>query len=273
MRRLIGLISLICLLAACAPEATPVPVDLPTPTENPALIPTAASAVRYGFAPNTSGLIADFEAITNGHVVVNVAESGSAAELGAQYDIVVAYGVWEGWAQSPTTPHIALLVNTSIAPLDDESIATLVRRSIDTIAVVSAMGIPGTSPSSTDSLPARDIRTELANRGEPDGLDLALAYAHTPGYNAIADQLSTAGIATRLINAEPANIADLFTSGQAHLALVAWINDEGRGAWASLVGTDNIIDLYAVPISYTAVPDLSVTFTPAGWPIVAWRVE
>ncbi len=273
MRRLIVLIAGLYLLAACAPEATPVPAVLPTPTENPAALPTAASAVRYGFAPNTTGAIADFESITNGHMVVTVAENGSAAELGARYDIVVAYGIWEGWAQSPTMPHIALLVNTSIAPLNDEPIANLVRRSIDTIAVVTAMGIPGTSPSSTDSLPARDIRTELANLGDPDGLDLALAYAYTPGYNAIADHLSSAGIATRLINSEAADIADLFSSGQAHLALVTWINDEDRMAWASLVGTDNIIDLYAVPISYTAVPGLSVTFTPAGWPIAAWRVE
>ena len=62
-------------------------------------------------------------------------------------------------------------------------------------------------------------------------------------------------------------IAARLSSGQIHLALVAWTASEQRETWVTRLSSANVIDLYTIPISYLALPELTITFTQGGWPL------
>ncbi|MBC7812066.1 MAG: hypothetical protein H7175_13010, partial [Burkholderiales bacterium] len=63
-------------------------------------------------------------------------------------------------------------------------------------------------------------------------------------------------------------IAAALTDGRASLALIVWTEQSQRANWVTLLGETNVIDLYALPISYQALPELTISrFTPDGWPL------
>ncbi len=262
------LFAIIILFAACTPESTPFPVNLPeTPTTTPP--PTIPPPVRYALAANTEGFIADMDMIAAAGQVEQLADHGNDAGLGVQYDIVAGYGDWSGWTRSAVTPHVSLVINTALTPLDNPLLANIVRRSIDPQAVIDVLDIPGAAADMVETSAPHMLRTELANLGWPDGFELAVGYAHTPGAFEISGQLEASSIENRplLMNSEDID-AELGT-GRLHLALVMWTTQAERETWESLVGDVNVIDLYTMPISYRALPELSITFTLGGWPVAA----
>jgi hypothetical protein len=113
------------------------------------------------------------------------------------------------------------------------------------------------------------LRQELANAGFPDGFDLTIGHTYTPGALQIAKQFDRIGLITRLLLMDESELMAAFASGQLHLALIAWTTPESRQEWAAHFGEENVIDLYALPISYLASPGLSITFTVNGWPLAA----
>ncbi len=266
MRRF--LFAILILFAACTPEATPFPVNLPeTPTTTPP--PTIPPPVRYALAANTEGFIADMDMIAAVGQVEQLADNGNDAELGVQYDIVAAYGDWSGWTRSTVMPHVSLVINTALTPLDNSLLANIVRRSIDPQAVVNTLDIPGAAADVVETSAPHTLRTELANLGWPDGFELAVGYVYTPGVFEISRQLKASSIENRPLLMGSEDVRAAIEAGRLHLALVMWTTQEERETWESLVGDANVIDLYIAPISYHALPELSITFTPGGWPIAA----
>jgi hypothetical protein len=264
IRRLALLILL--LLAACEPEPTPFPVDLPVTPTNPADA-TEPPPVRYALAANTEGFIAELELIAAGTVVEQLSDPVDPADLGARYDIVAAYGYYDGWTRSDITPQVALVIDSQSAPLTP-ALAAVIRRGIDPAAALASLDIPGALPADEASGdPPGALRAELANLGRPDGLRLALAYAYIPGADEIAGQLAAINVDTRRFALGSDEIGAALAAGSAHLALVTWTTPDERAVWVERFGAEHVTDLYALPISYDALPELTITLTPGGWPL------
>jgi hypothetical protein len=263
---LFGILTAFSLLAACEPEATPFPVDIPiVPTVTPT--PGAPLPIRYAVAPNANGLVADINLIMTSAAVEQLAEPVTPDDLGRRYEVVAAYGEWSGWTRSTSAPHVALVIATNSPPLDMPLLANLVRHSIDPQAIVTALDIPGTAADAVESTAPEILRTELANMGFPDGFELTSAYAYIPGAAQATGQWQKANIVTQPILMSDDEIVAAFEAKWLHLALVAWTTAEQRQAWIARVGEANMIDLYTLPISYQAVPELTVTLSPDGWPL------
>jgi hypothetical protein len=183
------------ILAACGADPTPFPVDLPpTPTATPdaaALLP-----LKYAFLPNTAGVIPDLALIqgSGGNSGIEVTQlTDPAADL-TTYDIVVGYGDQQGWTRSELTPHITMILNPAVAPLNRPELLAVVRRSINPADTVTALNLPGALAETVDHTPPTALRTELANLGLPDGIALAMAVTYVPGAEQIAAQMRAANI-------------------------------------------------------------------------------
>jgi hypothetical protein len=259
-------IILIICLAGCEATATPLPAVLP-PTSTPVPIPTLPPPVRYAFTANTVGYVESLDVIEKTGLIDKLGDNTTDMGVLAGYDIVVTLGRIEGWAQSPIFPHVALVLNTSLAPLDSPLAADAVRRSIDPTAIASQFGIAGLEPAPLTPLDPITIRTQLANGGFPDGIDLILRHQTFPGVPQFIDQWGASGVRVQEATATRADMADLYGQKRAHLFLIGWYTPEERQTWEDRVGAENMIDLYSLPISYQAASDLDVTFTDDGFPL------
>jgi hypothetical protein len=191
------------------------------------------------------------------------------ADLGKRYDLVAAYGDLPGGTHAPVTPHVAVVINPTASPLSDPSLLNLLRHSLNPQSIVDSLAIAGAVSDTVEFSPPIAIRTELANAGWPDGLVLSIAYAAAPGAPEIAEQLVSVGINSRLSVITKDDLNTAFDGGIIQAAFITWETPDERQAWVSRFGDANVIDLYTVPISYLAVRDLTITFTPGGWPIPA----
>lgn len=257
------------LLTACEAKPTPFPVDIPvTPTVTPD--PTPIPPVRYALAPNTAGFVTDIDRIRATAQVEQLTNTVNPSDLGLLYDLVAVFGEYPGWTRTDVTPQVMFLVNPNAAPLDVQT-AFLIRLSVNADEVVNALGIPGVAaadpPPDTLPLTPQEIRAEFANLGRPDGFRLALGYVPVPGADTIFAQLNTVNVETRRVLAADEQIRADLAAGRLHLAIVTWYTPEEQQAWRDLVGTDYALDLYNLPISFLAIPELTVTFTEGGWPL------
>lgn len=274
--RLLLLLTFAYVLTACEPEATPFPVEMPPtiePTRDPNVIEPTAIPIRYALAANTSGFVSGEELlqIEIRSVVEHLTEPATAEEFGPRYELVAAYGAQPGWILSDVTLRVALLVNPNAAPLDESVIAQAVKRIISptNIAIqLQGQGIPGITANSTQVDSADAIRTIFANAGWPDGFDLTLAHVPIPGADFAAEQLRSVGLEVTETTLTENEIAAALTNGRAALALIVWAQQSQRAEWVTLLGESNVIDLYALPVSYQALPELTVSeFTAGGWPL------
>jgi hypothetical protein len=248
---------ILAILSACQPEATPFPVDIPTPaTGTPT--PGALAIIRYALAPNTLDSIADRELLEESAQVTQLSEAVNLDSLGTQYDLIAAYGTYPDATPSPSVVTLSLAINTALSPLDNPALNDFLQRSIDPAALV--IDISGVQSIPREPVSLTTLRSELANAGWPDGLDLSLAYENVIAVNALQTYWQALNIH---INSFP--LQDL--SGPTHLTVFAWTTPEQRTNWAAQYG-DTVVDLLTVPISYWAVPGLPISYTPQGWPIV-----
>ncbi len=253
------------LLTACGPEATPFPVDIPTINgDSPSAPPTT---IRYALADNTRNFVSDLPLIQAAAKLEQLTESFDPTDLGSRFDIVAAYGDLPGSTRSPVTIHMALVINTTLSPLDSPPLATLIRSSPDTDAIVNNIAIPGINALPIETLPASPLRTNLANAGWPDGILVRLIFVPLPGIDITTDYLASSSIRTQGESVTEQEAYDRLSDENIHLALVPWRTSEERRQLEEAVGEINVLDLYDIPISYVAVPNLEVTFTPGGWPI------
>lgn len=259
-RLLLGCIAALA-LAACEPEATALPVDI-VPTTPPAPQPGTLQPVRYAIDSNLLMILPpeDFDTLAVTGEIESVSPPFLDSDLGSRYDILVTLGDRPNATRTPTPLTVSLALNTALPPLDDNAVAEIVRRAIHTEAMVGTLAIPGAAALSHASETAQTLRTSLANAGLPDGFDLNLASLYAPGAEVITAQLAGIGIETRISPIAPDVETDLSAY---HLIL---FSSAAQPIVTNLAGVE-IIDLFTVPISYRAVPELTIEFTTGGLPL------
>lgn len=266
MRAILFLL-LIALLTACEPAPTPFPVDVPvTPTPTP--VPTEIPLVRYALGAETTGFVTDYDLIAASAEVEQLTQPINPAQLGLRYDIVATYGEVPGWSRSEITRRVMLVINPEMQPLNMQ-VGDLLRRAINPQAVVNDLPIPNLTPASpTPTITPGQIRTEFANLGRPDGFPVTMGHLPLPGVEAVSVQLANVNIQARLREYPSSEaLMSAFAEDQLQLALVAWTTEAEKQAWVDLTSVDFVLDLFALPISYQAIPELRISFTPDGWPI------
>lgn len=249
-KRLFGIVAGVLLLAACEPEATPLPVNLPTTT--PALTETASAPqnLRYAISANDALYLSeeDRRLIGQGAELVSFDETSTAENPVADYEIVVALGSLEDGTEAPDALHISLVLNTALAPLNDAEIAQIVYLGIDPQAIAAALGLPPEQGGAAPTLTRDALRTDLANAGYPDGFDLTLAAEVSTVADLVRQQLGALGIDVRVTPSD---------ADSAHLTM---LNTAATG--------DRILPLLNIPIYYRAVEGLNLSFAPSGFPVI-----
>ncbi len=268
MRHPVLLLLCMLLLAACNTEPTPFPAVL-TPTPSPTPRPTALPPVRYALAANVVDRVAALNEIERTAQVELLTDAADPAQLGDRFDIVVTYGVYDGWDRSAITPQVSMVINPQAAPLTPELADTL-RQGINPQAVVEALQLPGVAPASAITTSKTALREQLANVGRPDGLSLVVGHTYVPGIEQIVAQLEAINVRVRTVALDHGDLRDALDTGRVQVGVVTWAATEEQRAWRDLYGAAYTVDLYSLPISYLAVPSLSVRFTADGWPIAQW---
>lgn len=257
--------TLICglLLAACEPAATPFPVDIPTtPTENP-LQPTPDQIVpRIALAANMTGFMPERDTLDANAEVIELDAESDLNALEGVYDLALAYGAFPGWTRIEPDQTIALIISDAADP----AIRDLLRRALNPAAVVTALNIPGAQHLHEANPDAAAIRAELANMGRPDGLAFIMGHAHIPGADDIAGGFAAANIETLTLTLGADDVWDALANGTIGMALIRWREPGERAEWGERVGAENVIDLYQLPLSYLAGPDVEISLTADGLP-------
>ena len=254
MKRLL-LILFGMILAGCEAQATPIAaIVTETNTPEPTAIPIPD--LRYGIAGNIAPYIGDM-----GTISYEILGAESAI---SDFDLVVAYGIYDGWEQAPQSHRVSLAINRNLAPLDNASISELIPGLIDVQAIVDSLNIPGSQQrTELATVSANSIRTTLANAGYPDGFQLTMATENIPAVDVLAGQFASLSMDVRLIEVSETVLVD----NQAHLILFIWADENERAGWVSQVREENIIDLWTIPISYLNNGEVRVEFTENGIPI------
>jgi hypothetical protein len=176
--------------------------------------------------------------------------------------------VYEGWQQAPISHHIALVMNPDLSPMDNPEIHTIIQQALNPQALVDIIGIPGLITANNNALPTAELRNQLANLGYPDGFRLTLAAQALPARELVLQQLNAIHLDLTTIDIDSSQQAmDILQNNRAHLLLIRWTNDDQHHSWIEKVGSENLIDLYTLPISYVVAEGLTISFTENGWPI------
>ena len=252
-RRFAALLLLTLLVSACEPEPTPLPVNLPTlpPATTTAPAPDERE-LRYALAPGVTNFFSaeDQRLISASATIIPLETPPVADDLGSAYDILVAFSQFPDSTEAPAPLQVKLLVNTTLAPLDNPDIALIIRQAVDPQTIASVLGIPPEQSGAAPAPSAQALRANLANAGYPDGFDLTLAADFTAGADTIVQHLSSVNIDVRLVpGGETAHLTltNIPTTTQANVDSIHLLN---------------------LPIYYRAVPSLNISFTPAGFPII-----
>lgn len=264
MRRVLLVFTLICgvLLAACEPEATPFPVDIPTTPTADANPPTPDRLPRIALAANTTGFVPQRDTLDVNAEIIELDAGTDLNALEGVYDLVTAYGAIPGWTRIEPDETISLVIGDGA----DGAARDLIQRALNPTAAVASLNISG-AELLRDTVPdTATIRTELANLGRPDGLVFLMGHAFIPGADEIAAGLTAANIETLALESGADDLWNALESGAVGLALIRWREEDARTRWAERFGAENVIDLYRLPLSYLAAPGVQISLTAAGWP-------
>lgn len=258
---------LVIALIGCEPTATPFPADVaivPTSTHDP----SAPTSLRYALATNTKDLVIDLAMIQSSSQLEYLTELIAPGDMGSRYELVAAYGDLPGGTRSPITQQVSLVINAQAAIFTDVVVVEVIPRAIDTQALTAALNLDGAvaAPDNLPPAPSQTLRVELANSGWPDGIDLSMGY-DAPGAETVVQQFQTSGIYARAVLLKADAVMTALIEKRIELALVVWTSAEERAQWTGQMGEANVIDLFSVPISYLAIPELQISFTAHGWPL------
>lgn len=265
---------LICMIgllfiSACQPEATPVAnVAPPTPTQG--ITETLPPPIRYVLGIHAQNIDSLRDEVAQSALIIPASGLTEDSLLGTDYDVIVDYGSVEGWQQSPVVPTISLIINPNLDPLNDDTIANIIRSGVDGVRIVNKTNISGTLPLAVSTIRISSLKTEFANMGYPDGFELRIGVAEVPNAQAILQELGALNIDTDVITGTLTDITTELTNNRLQLALIKWHSVSEKAIWTSAVGENNVIDLYQLPISYLASPDLKITYTDSGFPIASY---
>ena len=255
-------------LAACEAEATPAAVMVPDTPTAAASTATAAPPLRYGLLPNTEGFIAAEERtqLAQFALVEQIQQTSGSILAQDAYDIIAGYGIYDGWQRSATDQTVTLIVNTTLPPLDDSEIVDAVIQNSQAENLVRGLQALGATAENPTQLNRQVLRSLLANKGYPDGIVLNTLHDPLPGFDAWTSQLGNANVTLQTSPTVP-DTQTLLDTNRFHLAFVN-VSESARADLIDTYGSENVIDLYSLPISYELRDStISVTFTDTGWPI------
>ena len=269
IRLIVMLITGALMISACQAEATPVAnVSPPTPTEE--FVETLAPPIRYVLGTYVQNMESIRDELAQTALLIPISGLTEESALGIDYDVIADYGLVDGWLQSPVVPTVSLIINPNLSPLDDDLIANVVRNGIDGVRIVNQSNVSGTVPLAISTIRQSSLKTEFANIGHPDGFDLQIGISEIPNSQAIINDLNQLNLEINIIEGGIDEIASLLTNNRLHLALVKWHSVTEKAVWTSAVHENNVIDLYQLPISYLASPELTITFSDSGFPIASY---
>lgn len=259
----------IFLVSACQPDATPIPNVAP-PTSTPDTTETLAPPIRYVLGANAQGMQSIEATLEQSGLLISPSSLTTESELGLDYDVMADYGHIAGWSQSPVIPTVSLVINPNLTPLDDDTVSNIIRNGVDGVRIVNQTNISGTIPMAVSSIQLSSLKTEFANMGYPDGFQLQLHVAEIPNEQGILAELNNLNIDLDVTSSNLETIASQLVENRLHLALIKWHTVSEKAIWTSAVGENNVIDLYQIPISYLASPDLTITYADNGFPLASY---
>ena len=260
-------IFLVSLIVACTPETTPFPADLP-PTATQFIEPTLPPPIRYGILYDVAEYFPDKAFIEESALVTQLDIIPSIEEATQTHTVVVRFGIHEGWQVSPITPKIIAVMNSNLAPFNEIEIRNIFSQTPNVGQILDELQLVGAETLLVTPASSEIIRTQLANLGYPDGLDLVVAHHQPYGFQPILTNLSQKGISLRELVLSKDELLQAFQQQLSHLILITLHSDEEFAEWEQIAGADNILQLYTLPISYIATDDVTVEFTANGFPLV-----
>lgn len=247
--------------SGCDAEPTPLPPDAFIVTEATPTPDAVTLSQRVA-------LTAPFAALYSDWSLVYPADStllDDAPQSGADFDLVVGVGTPPEGAEIAGTLIVGLVANRTRAPLDDETLSSVILRvpapnalTFDTWMI---------TPSTRESLPAAEVRAALANAGFPDGVTLVLALPEAIAFESLEQQFVGANVRLLMIRYASGQAANVIANGDAHLVLTSWFEAE-RLEWEERVGSENLLPLFTVPIYYFSGPERTVELDSNGLPIL-----
>jgi hypothetical protein len=208
-----------------------------------------AAPIRYGLLPNAASY-APLDELQSARVDVSTLAEGSDP---AAYDVTVGYGTINGWQAVPVSLEpVSLVFDTSRPPFNEAALVDVVHEAVDVQQVLAEMQIDGVEALVSRAETANS-RLALARSGFPDGISLYGQVDNLPGAMMVIQQLGAANIDVQVVD-----------SADAHLR-VARLSQTER----SELTPEQVVDLYKLPMSYTANENLLVTFMDDGWVIAA----
>lgn len=247
--------------SGCDAEPTPLPLDAFIVTEATPTPDAVTLSQRVALTAPFAALYSDWSLVYPADSTILDDDPQSAAD----FDLVVGVGTPPESAEVAGTLIVGLVANRTRAPLDDETLSSVILRvpapnalTFDTWMI---------TPSTRESLPAAEVRAGLANAGFPDGVTLVLARPEAITFEALEQQFNNANV--RLLTIEYAldRASDVVASGNAHLVLTSWLEAE-RLEWEERVGSENLLPLFTVPIYYFPGPERTVELDSNGLPIL-----
>lgn len=250
------------LLGGCIAQPTPFPVTpiqtkeaaTPAPEQTNGEIIPALPLLQYGILPNALDFF-PYEQFKSMDIEIKPISDLSDPE---KFDVMTGYGIYDGWTRAPVriTP-LSIVMNTTIAPLNDPEIANVMRSVIPSSHIVEQLDISGITILAAE-VDSKTTREALANMGYPDGFTIYGSVANLPGINLIIEALASANITLVVVDDE-VPLANLHIS-------IQQLDETTRQTYDQ----NQIIDLFTLPISYIARDNIQTTFTADGW-VIATR--
>jgi|GEM_PF-966180 len=262
---LIGLL----IVAGCQPEATPVANVVP-PTNTPDTTETLTPPIRYVLGPNSQNMTSIETILATDGLLIPSNSLTQESQLGVDYDVIADYGQISGWQQSPVVPTVSLVINPNLSPLNDDTITNIISNGVDGVRIINQTNISGTIPLAISTIQLSSLKTEFANMGYPDGFQLQMSIAEIPNNQSVITELNNLNIDLNITEATLETIASQLVSNRVHLAVIKWHTVSEKAVWTSAVGENNVIDLYQMPISYLATPNLTITYADNGFPLASY---
>ncbi len=260
--KLLGGLLLVSLMG-CTPQATPIaPMIVATPAEM--LSATSEPFLRYAIAPDLMRWLPP--SVRDLRLLIEPYTGTVNPEL---VDLVVAYGIYEGWQQSDQSHQVSLIINPNLAPLDEPAIRELFASALDSPGITAQIPISGVqSAVASPTTPPARIREQLANLGYPDGISFTIISADGSGAQVLIDSLAQSGFHAILQIRPYETLQDLFSSESSTAALVVTSENQVTSLTGWLAGA-LIYPLYKIPISYWSQSGISVDFLENGIPLPA----
>ncbi|MDX2078337.1 MAG: hypothetical protein SFZ02_18035 [bacterium] len=252
-------------MTACEGQATPFPAQIASPTPDESVIAntpasaTQAPTIRYAIDPSLTGIFINED---DSYQIIPMTTPLLTTDLGISYDVAIRLGDADGWLRSPMPLTIGLLLRPSADFVD------ILWRATDPTTFIDGFGINGVLALHDGTTPYTVVRTDMANLGKPDGFTVNMGILGIIGENALRAQFGTFFIETRSIPISLDNRLIALQTGEIDLMLVSWFTDSEKSEWVALVGEENLLPLFTVPISYIARPDLTISLSPQGLPQV-----